>query len=432
VKVAGSAFGKPTVDGKRSVNKNTETFRATLLAKKSGINEFSVCRPPLKMNQANQSEHRLLTSCARARLDEGDLAALGNLQSQIDWDYFYRLARRHSLVPIVYRQLESLMRDQIPVAVFNRFRKDYQENAARNLIFLDELNVVLDRLEAAGIEAIVFKGPALAALAFGDLNLRRYVDLDLIVRRADMGRAIEVLIQSGYVPSRDLTGEQQDVLLRTQHNLQFTRGRVIVELHWQVSSELFASTVTAEELWQNIATVGLNGRKVKTLATDDLLFALSVHGSRHVWQRLAWICDIDRLIRINPAIDWAELTGRAKRANAERMFLLGPALAKTLLGTELPEVVADDIAQDDRIATLCDEIGARLFDGPEQSALPLFTVFRFNLLIRSGWRSRIRYTRFMLAPNDSDVEAVRLRPGFHFMYYVVRPFRLLHSAFRQH
>jgi Uncharacterised nucleotidyltransferase len=383
------------------------------------------------MSNLNQPEHYLLTLCARARPNEGDLAALGNFHDQIDWKYFYQLARRHSLVPIVYRQLEALMNAQIPVEFFNRFRKDYQENAARNLIFLDELNVVLDRLEAAGIEAIVFKGPALAALAYRDLNLRRYVDLDLIVRRADMARAIEVLVQSGYVSSRDLTGEQQAVLLRTQHNLQFTRGRVIVELHWQVSSELFASTVTAEELWQNLAQVELNGRTVNTLATNDLLFALSVHGSRHVWQRLAWICDIDRLIRINPAIDWLELTERAKGANAERMFLLGPALAKVLLGAELPAVVADAIAQDGRIAALCDEIAARLFDGPEQSALPLFTVFRFNLLIRSGWRSRIRYTRFMLAPNDSDLEAVRLRPGFHFMYHVVRPFRLLHSVFRR-
>jgi hypothetical protein len=383
------------------------------------------------MTEVNQQEHRLLISCAGARLEKPDLAPLGNLHKEIDWDYFYQLARRHSLVPIVYRQLEAV-KDLVPVEVIKRFRKDYQENAARNLIFLDELNVVLDRLEAAGIEAIVFKGPALAVLAYGDLNLRRFVDLDLIVRRADMARAIDVLMQSGYVASRDLTGEQQAVLLRTQHNLQFVRGRVIVELHWQVSSALFASTVTAEELWENISTVELNGRRVNTLADDDLLFALCVHGSRHLWQRLAWICDIDRLIRINPAIDWSELTERAKRAKAERMFLLGPALAQALLGTELPEPVAAAIADDDRIAALCEEIGGRLFDGPEQSALPVFTVFRFNLLIRSGWRSRIKYTRFLFAPTDSDLEAVRFRPAFHFMYYVLRPFRLLHSALRPH
>jgi hypothetical protein len=98
----------------------------------------------------------------------------------------------------------------------------------------------------------------------------------------------------------------------------------------------------------------------------------------------------------------------------------------------LPESIAKAIARDERIGALCDEIRARLFDGPEQSALPLLTVIRFNLLIRSGWRSRIRYSRFLFAPTDSDLEAARLKPQFHFLYYVLRPFRLLHSAFRHH
>ena len=380
-----------------------------------------------------QRESSALLLCARADLTNGEREQLQTLVAhEFDWDYFYCLARRHSLVPLVYRQLEALMRAQVPGAVFQRFRRDYQENAARNLIFVDELMALLDGLEAAGIEAIVFKGPALAVAAFGDVNLRRFVDLDLIVRRADVARAIEVLEQGGYVSSKDLTGEQQAVLLRTQHNLQFTRRRVIVELHWQVSSQLFASTVTAEELWKDRSTVELNGRTVNTLATDELLFALSVHGSRHLWQRLAWICNIDRLIKTNSAIDWPALSERARRAKAERMFLLGPALAARLLGTDLPESVARSIARDKRIGTLCDEIRARLFDGPEQSAPTLFTVIRFNLLIRSGWRSRLRYSRFLFAPTDSDLEAVRLTPGFHFMYYVLRPFRLLSSALRQH
>jgi hypothetical protein len=333
---------------------------------------------------------------------------------------------------VVYRQLESLRKDKVPAQFFQRFKRDYQENAARNLIFVDELTTLFDRFANAGVDAIVFKGPALAMLAYGDLNLRRFVDLDLIVRRADMTRAIEVLTQSGYVSSRDLTGEQQSVLLRTQHNLQFTCGHVIVELHWQVSSELFAATVTAEELWVDISTVELNGRCMKTLSIEDLLFALCVHGSRHLWQRLAWICDIDRLIASNQTVNWSRLYERATRANAERMFLLGPALAARLLGTKLPEVLATAIARDKRIDRLCEQTGARLFDGPEQSSLPLLTVIRFNLLIRSGWRSRIKYGRFLFAPTDGDLDAVRLRPRLHFMYYFLRPLRLLHSALRQH
>ena len=384
---------------------------------------------------ASQKQHEsaALLLCARPDLGNAERERLQTLiANEFDWDYFYRLARRHSLIPIVYRQLDLLVKDQLPGEVGKRFKKDYQENAARNLIFVDELTVLLDRLENAGVAAIVFKGPALAVLAYGDLNVRRFVDLDLIVRRADVTRAIEVLTESGYVSSRDLTDEQQSVLLRTQHNLQFACGRVIVELHWQVSSELFAATVTAEKFWESLSTLELNGRKLKTLSTEDLLFALCVHGSRHLWQRLAWICDIDRLVTNNQTVNWSKLCERAKWANAERMFLLGPALAARLLGTHLPAVLATAIARDKRIEALCEQIGARLFDGPEPSPVPILTVIRFNLLIRSGWRSRIRYGRFLFAPTDSDLVAFRLRPQLHFIHYFLRPLRLLHSALRQH
>ncbi|HEY6045830.1 MAG TPA: nucleotidyltransferase family protein, partial [Pyrinomonadaceae bacterium] len=349
------------------------------------------------------------------------------VNGNLDWDYVYKLARRHSLVPLVYSQLERSVKEFVPPEVLQRFRKNYQENAARNLIFADELTSLLKAFADVDIDAIVFKGPALAVSAYGDLALRRFVDLDVMVRRADVARAIEVMSVKGYAPARPLNPEQQALLLRTQHNLQFTRGRLIVELHWQVSPELFASSVTAEELWQNLETVPVNKTEVKTLATEDLLFSLCVHGSRHLWQRLAWICDIDRIIATRTNIDWSRLLDRAQEAKAERMFLLGPALAARLLGTRLPDSVAEAIARDRQIGAIAGEINARLFDGTEQQPHSLGTIFHYNYRIRSDWRSRMRYCRHMLAPTDSDLESVRLSKPLHFVYYLLRPLRLLRN-----
>jgi len=46
------------------------------------------------------------------------------MDAGLDRDYFYRLARRHSLVPLVYRRLESSIKDQASADVLQRFRKD--------------------------------------------------------------------------------------------------------------------------------------------------------------------------------------------------------------------------------------------------------------------------------------------------------------------
>jgi hypothetical protein len=375
-------------------------------------------------NINHQHESRLLAACASARVDRPATI----LCEEIDWDYFYRLARSHSLAPLVYRQLEASIKDQVPADVLQKFKKDYQENVARNVVLTDELISLVDSLAKEGIQAIPFKGPALAVAAYGDLNLRRFDDLDLIVRRADVTRAINILQRRGYTAAKSLNEEQQGMLLRTQHNLQFTRGRIIVELHWQVSSQLFASTVTAEELWQHRETITINGREMPTLASEDLLFALCVHGSRHVWQRLAWICDLDRIIRTQTKIDWQKLMERAHQANAGRLFLLGLALTQHLFDTNLPATVVDAIARDARVSQLVKEIERRLCDGPELRELGFGTVLRFNMLGRTDWRSRVRYCRFLLAPSDSDMEAMHLSKPLQFFYYVIRPFRLLLSA----
>src|ERR1044072_7017895 len=380
------------------------------------------------INPQDRVENEALLLCARLELAADEVARLRELiTGNLDWDYVYKLARRHSLVPLVFSQLDAPVKEFVPPEVLQRFRKNYQENAARNLIFANELTSLLKALADVGVYAIVFKGPALAVSAYGDLALRRFVDLDVMVRRADVARAIEVISDNGYTSGRLLNAEQQELLVRTQHNLQFKRERLIVELHWQVSSDLFASSVTAEELWQNLKTVQLNKTEVKTLATEDLLFALCVHGSRPLWASLAWSCDLDRIIATGENIDWPRLMNRARKAKAERMFLLGPALAARLLGTRLPDAVTKAIANDRQIAAIGDEIYERLLDGTEQQPHRLGTIFHYNYRIRSDWRSRMRYCRHILAPTDSYLQSVRLSKPLHFVYYLLRPLRLLRN-----
>lgn len=380
------------------------------------------------MTLSRHNENELLLLCARDEVAPEELERVPTLvQRDFDWNYFYALARRHSLVPVVFSQLDKIAKS-VPNETLARFRKDYQENAARNLVLADELVSLIRALSASGVEAITFKGPALAVAAYGNLSARRFVDLDLIVRRADVQSAIATLSERGYVPTNTLDPGQQSILIRHQHNLQFSRGQMIVELHWQVASELFASSVTAEELWQHLEPVAIGKNEVKTLSPEDLLFALSIHGSRHLWQRLAWVCDIDRLIGTQPQLDWTCLIDRADKAKARRMFLLAPALSAKLLGTPLPNFVAEAIGRDARIPELVNEIRAQLFDSNGDHETGVAATFRYNMLVRSDWRSRVRYFRYGLSLTDADFEAARLSPRFHLVYYLLRPFRLLRAS----
>ncbi len=379
------------------------------------------------LNHSNRPEDELLLCCARTDANPQIVGRIRDLiSSEIDWDYFFKLSRRHSLVPLAYVQLNRHASALLPAEVLQLLKRHYQENAARNLLLTAELCHLIKLFAASGIEAIPFKGPLLALFAYGDLSLRRFIDLDIMVRKADVLQARELLLAQGFDLAKSLNFDQQQLLLRTQHNMQFTRdeGKLIVELHWEVASHLFASSVQADELWQDLTTAELNEIVVKTLSADDLLFSLCVHGSRHLWQRLAWICDVAELIK-HQKLNWRALLERAAKTDNERMFFLGLYLAEDLLGASLPADLKQRCLSDERLVALARNVVEHLFNGPEHVPASSSEMFKYNFGVRKTWRSRARYFLFILRPTDGDLGSHSLPAGLSFAYYLMRPFRLI-------
>ena len=375
----------------------------------------------------HELENELLLCCARTEASQKLAARIRELAaSNPDWNYLALLARRHSITPLLYRQLERHASGLVPPNYLAKLKLQYQENAARNTILTEELSRVIKLFSDAGIETIPYKGPVLALFAYGDLALRRFVDLDVIVRKSDVPRARDLLLKQGFTLAKSLTTAQQDLLLRTQHNLQFARDerRLLLELHWEVAPHLFASSVQETELWQNLETINVRSTEMKTLSADDLLFSLCVHGSRHLWERLGWICDIAELIARHE-INWPALLQRAAAADSERMFLLGLHLANKLLDAPLPAHVQQRCAADARLESLANNVVVHLFNGPTHIPATSSEIFKYNIGVRKSLAARARYFVHMLRPTDSDFGSHSLPRSLNFAYYLLRPFRLL-------
>ncbi len=384
-------------------------------------------------NLSRRPEHELLLCCSRTTSPPHIAQRIRDLaKPDVDWEYLFLLARRHAVVPLLYLQLERHASDLVPPETLRHLKQQYQENSARNTVLTAELCRILSVFAASGIEAIPYKGPILALYAYNNLALRRFVDLDVIVNKTDVLRARELLLADGYAPTKSLSLSQQELLLRTQHNLQFTcnKNRLIVELHWEVAPHLFASSVQAEELWRNLETVEVNGAQMKVLAAADLLFSLCVHGSRHLWERLGWICDVAELISRH-SINWPALLQRSTKAESDRMFLLGLSLAERLLGVTLPAEVKERCDSDARLRALAANVIERLFKGTQHVPATSSEIFKYNIAVRKGWGARARYFVYMLRPTDGDLGIHSLPKGLSFAYYLMRPFRLLFGTSRR-
>lgn len=374
-------------------------------------------------------ESALLLCCARTTAPPHIVARLRMLAAgEVDWEYLFQLARRHSIVALVYVQLERHASDLVPHDFLNKLKQHYFASYARNTVLSAELCRLISSFSAADIEAISYKGPVLALFAYGNIALRRFVDLDVIVKKSDVLKAREILLNEGYTPSKALSLSQQELLLGLQHNIQFSRDnrQLIVELHWEVAPHLFASTVNGERLWQDLITLDLNGTPVKTFSAEDLLFSLCVHGSRHLWERLGWICDVAELIT-RQHLNWTELIKRAASADAERIFLLGVHLAERLLDAPLPGDVKERCVADPRLSSLADNVIEHLFNGPTHVPATSREIFKYNIGVRKTLSARARYLLYMFRPTDSDLGAHSLPPSLNFAYYLTRPFRVFRT-----
>src|SRR5689334_12484644 len=148
-------------------------------------------RRRMSVRSEHDRECELLLCCARTKASAQIAARLRELASsgEVNWDYLFQLARRHAVIPLLYRQLAREGADLIPPSCLAKLKLQYQQNYARNIILTDELCRLVDLFKEAGIAAIPYKGPALAQFAYGDPGLRRFVDLDVIIKKSDVPRA---------------------------------------------------------------------------------------------------------------------------------------------------------------------------------------------------------------------------------------------------
>ena len=254
-----------------------------------------------------------------------------------------------------------------------------------------ELRTLLDLFGSHGIEAVPYKGPTLAALAYGSLAFREFSDLDLLVRDRDLAKARDILIARGFQHGSALTPPREAAYLRSIGQLPLVSGEgILVELHVGFSPRDYGFPLDPDRLRERLLLVPLAGRNVPTFAVEDLLLILCAHGERHWWGSLGWICDLAELIRTHREVRWGSVLEEAERAHGERLLLLGLALAGELLRAPIPAVVTGRIRVDPAIPWLVATVRRWLFrEADKMPSASGRALFHFRA--RERWRDGARY-----------------------------------------
>jgi hypothetical protein len=293
-----------------------------------------------------------------------------------------REAQRHGLLPLVYWNLHKVC--PVPKAALDQLRSYFRTNAVRNMMLTEELIEILKLLKTQNILAIPFKGPLLAAVAYRNLALREFFDLDLWVHQRDFAAAQTVLESRGY--RLEVQAAWESCFLRRDLKMAME-----VDLHSGITPPDFPLGLDFEHLCERVRYVELSTRIVPSFSPEDLLIILCVQVAKDAWEcrnRLLQLCDIRAVIDSQQTVDWRNLMREARSMGCQRMALLGLRLTAELLEASVPKEILQEAAAHRGIETLCQRVRAALF-GAAATGFPGSFISRHLAIDRA--RDRLRH-----------------------------------------
>jgi hypothetical protein len=341
------------------------------------------------------------------------------------WEEAFHSAERHGILPMLYSKLHLIEKD-IPADAMRPAESAFARNAFHCMANAAELLDVLREFENNGIAAMPFKGVVLAASVYGDLTARMAGDLDVLIHRRDLLRGTEILKQRGYELKTEVAEDGSPAIPDSfEYHFERPTDGMVLELRWRLElTPRFRRNLGIQWVWARRQTVKLAGGEVPSLDPVSNLLVLCMHGSKHEWSRLIWICDVAKLVlEAEPELDWDFAMREASRIGLLRSLELGVLLAHYSVAAELPPKVLRILETNRNIRKLADFLCQNVLKEPGKKPGG-FLPYHIQLLDRKD-RFRTFLSPAILKPNERDREFVKLPAVLEPMYCLIRPFRLL-------
>jgi hypothetical protein len=202
---------------------------------------------------------------------------------------------------------------------------------------------------------------------------------------------------------------------------------VFIELHWRLFREKIARHLSFAQMYTDRKNIKVYTDTLPTLSHEMLLVYLCLHGSKHAWERLEWICDIDRLVRSSDMIAWEKTLHLAKEMHAAIPLYLGLALSHDTLGTPLPADIIR-IIHTERIETLLGETYRMFYNiFPNTEGYVKYRAvhsYQTHLLDTKIEKLKHLFATY-IGISKNDCQNFPLPPMLSFLYIFIKPFRLL-------
>ena len=301
------------------------------------------------------------------------------------------------------------------------------EKSVLRLALEAELASIAEAFAKDNIDFLVLKGPALAYGIYPDPAKREYFDLDILVEQTSVKKALQILGDCGYKPSRSLKKRQFAAEQRNQHALEMLcsdRG-VHLDLHWSLMQRQHAVELPLRKLWSRSIYFTLGNSRYRTLSFEDHFLFLSIHGSKVFWQR--WRCLLDAAVFIVFCndIDWSLAAARAKALGVSTMVCVYVELCRSVFDIELPQELSQLCFENPASGDIAKRLLAGLEEGRQLSELEQL---RLDLEVRPQISAKLRYLGGRLfIPHEEDWD-LNLPDSLFFLHYPAKTIKTIYRG----
>ncbi|MEA5619910.1 nucleotidyltransferase family protein [Cronbergia sp. UHCC 0137] len=415
---------------------------------------------------SKNSEVIALLACLKFHFHTTTLNEINELlKDDLNWSELIEISIAQGIMPLFYQSIKEV--DCVPHSVMVQLQTLNRMNGLNNLSQTRELLRILTQLEKAGIEAIAFKGPALAASAYGNVTLRQFNDLDILVRRQDFWTAKAVLISQGYhsnhseeaeidevertlqISLSDKTPEAAMFNARFEPSLLHSNPQRSIDLHWGIPPRRAWNSNHYDRLWEYRQPMTLMGQSITTFIPEIGLIIQSVNLAKDhgILRSLKQICDVAQVIQAYPDLDWHLTLQISSELRCEKLFLLGIYITQNVLNISVPDHIESKFIQIrylDTDISLINSLESNLQQIFYQNGilLPIRNLYLAYILplktldgsLNRWWFDQsfsiillylYFFVRRLFLPNERDRQFLKLPQQLFFLYYFVRPIRVL-------
>ena len=288
---------------------------------------------------------QLILSSAKLEPSISELERLNDLIPQIEnWDGLVAEIIARQTAPLFFKKLPLLTnRNLIPAEATAKLQQAYYRSLSRGMVLYSTFEKVAEAFCIAGIQVVVLKGIYLSEWLYGDIALRQFSDMDLLVKKEDALQCLSILKNLGFKPSDAAVTEFISSQSEIVHYAPMVLNNVSVEVHIKLHRQSKHYDIKIDAFLGNAEKLLLRNKPVYALELHDLLIHLCVHLDKHFRgghvQFTSFNDIVNLLEKFKNEIDWTLLAQQSAYHACEQTVFKFLVLIHKFYNAALPEAI---------------------------------------------------------------------------------------------